>query len=392
MKNVTARKDELLKCVNCGLCQSVCPTYLLERHEALTARGKIVLLKGILDRIIEPSASIADLFDNCLTCYACQSVCPAGVKTERLWTAARQDLAKWSKVGKVKRVGIQWSVGKPILFNFEAMVGGKLWGTPLSSSAPYISQLQSEYLPDVEPVASVGLLLGCSGNVFVPSVIDSTIKLLIAGGYRIVIPKRQVCCGAPAINNGDWDTARKLALMNANAFTELNADYVTSPDATCAGAMTCDYHEIFAELPNRIELVERLSDMVIGLDQLLYNVVERLHFHPIETEVTLHDSCHSTHIGNGDRWRDILSSIDKLQLNEMHNSDHCCGFGGSYMFTHRKLSKEIAQTKIGNAKDTDSKQMLVGSPGCMVRLQSANDGNGFQVRHVTELLMELIEN
>lgn len=393
MQNIIARKDELLKCVNCGLCQSVCPTYLLERHEGLTARGKIVLLKGLIDGTVKPSSSVANLFDNCLTCYACQSVCPAGVRTERLWTAARQDLAKWSKIGLVKRFGIRWTVGKPLLFNAEALVGGKLWGTPISSSAPYIRQLQEEYLPDGKVFCSIGLLLGCSSNLLAPSVIDSTIKLLTACGYRVVIPKQQVCCGAPAINNGDWDTARQLALMNANIFAGFDLDYVTSPDVTCGGAMANDYPEIFEKSPNSNELIHQLSNKVVGLDQLLFAAIEknRLHFRSVDIKVTLHDSCHSTHIGDGNRWRDILSTV--LDLNEMHNSDHCCGFGGSYVFAHRNSSKQIAEVKISNAKDTKTGQLLVTSPGCMLRLQSANNSkNELQVRHVTELLAELVIN
>lgn len=393
MKHTLARNEELDKCVNCGLCQSVCPTYLLERHEGLTARGKIVLLKGLLDGVVEPSSSIADMFDNCLTCYACRTVCPAGVRTERLWTAARQDLAKWSKIGNAKKVGIRWSVGKPSLFNFGAMVGGKLWGTPLSSSAPYLSRLESEYLPHGEVFGSVGLLPGCSGNLFVTTAVDATIKLLVSAGYRVVIPKQQVCCGAPAINNGDWNTARRLALMNANIFTELGVDYVTSPDATCCGAMAHDYSEIFEELPRKFDSVQQLSSMVTGLDQLLYDAVEkkRLSFQYADTAVTLHDSCHSTHLGDGNRWRDILGTV--IKLNKMRNSDHCCGFGGSYAFAHTESSRQIADRKIGNAQDTGAEQMLVGSPGCKVRLKSANTADRkLQIRHVTEMLSELIVN
>jgi len=408
---IAAREEELYKCVNCGLCQSVCPTYLVTGHEGKTARGKILLMRGLLEDLLEPSVSISNIFDDCLTCYACQTVCPAGVKTERLWTSARQDLASSSLTTWIKRIGLRLTIGKPWIFNKLAHLAGLSFGFNRDnhrgavlkgrllfpfSGAPYLRSLKEEYEPVEEVSGSVGLLLGCSSNLFTPWVVDAAIKLLNAAGWRVIIPHDQVCCGAPAINNGDWKTAKRLAKENIQLFNDLEADYITSCDATCAGAFIKDYLEIFANDEEFLKEAKRLSSKTLQLGQLLDIALDanRLRFNPIKTSITIHDSCHSTHLTGGPGWRKLLQTIEGISIIEMNDSDHCCGFGGSYTFFHPNTAAKIAEQKLLNARETDVKQVLVGSPGCMIRLQSPGvnpqNNQDIEIRHVAELLAELV--
>jgi Fe-S oxidoreductase len=258
-----------------------------------------------------------------------------------------------------------------------------------------LSALKDAYPAARSEVGTVGLLLGCSSNLASPWVADAVIKLLTFSGYRVVVPKAQVCCGAPAINNGDWDTARKLARRNLRTFLSLDVDYITSPDGTCTGALAHDYRELFRRDPDALSDAERLGGMVVDLSRLLAAALEngRLIFGAYPAIVALHDSCHITHTGGGNRWRDLLKAVPNLELREMPNSQHCCGFGGSYAFAHRRTSREIAARKIIWALETGASQLLVGSPGCMLWLASVGrqiKPGAIKVRHAAELMADAL--
>ncbi|MFH0766074.1 MAG: (Fe-S)-binding protein [Calditrichota bacterium] len=386
---MASRREELSQCVNCGLCQSVCPTYRTDGYEGLTARGKIVLMKGLLDGSLKPSEAIADLFDDCLSCYACQTVCPAGVRTERLWTAARQDLARWSSAAGKKRRALRWTIGRPRLLNLTTRLTSAIFGfnprrrdrvdvfsrrIPIFRGAPLQRKISGEYRPEGgRSTGTVGLLIGCSSNFITPDIAEATVQVLTAAGIRVVVPTDQVCCGAPAINNGDWNLARRLAVRNLEVFADLAADYVTSPDATCAQALKRDYLELFPENHKRHTAARDLARMTMDLGHLLARLAGegRLKFNRIERKVTLHDSCHATHIGGGSRWREVLKLIPGLELVEMQDPAICCGFGGSYALFHEKSSNLIAARKIEHILETGVSQVLTTSPGCALKLQSA---------------------
>lgn len=411
LDEIRIRSDELDKCVNCGLCQSVCPTYLTSGNEGLTARGKIEILKSILNGSLEPSGSIARLFDDCLTCYACQSVCPAGVKTERLWTPARQELTPLYGYGILKRLGLKWTIGSPALFNLLVKVTGILTGYnrgdedgaklsgksfPIFSGAPYLSKLEREYPATGKEIGSIGLLLGCTCNLSTPWIADAVIKVLTNAGYRVIIPVEQVCCGAPAINNGSWEVAKKLAERNLEVFNSLGVDYITSPDGTCAGTFRHDYRLLFEREGNNQSEIEELSKKTIDLSVLLYNALSAGSLRiegSVKSKVTLHDSCHVTHSGTGNRWRELLSVVEGLDLIEMKRSEHCCGFGGSYAYSHPRESLRIAERKLRDAFQTGASQVLVGSPGCLLRLKSllSDEQTGeLRVRHAVEVIEKAI--
>ncbi len=411
LPEISLRTEELDKCVNCALCQSVCPTYLNEGFEGLTARGKIALMKSMLDGDLKPSASIARLADNCLTCYACKTVCPAGVRTERLWTAMRQDLAPTSLRTYAKRLVLRASIGSPKLFNFTVKTIGNLFGydyqendshpcvstIPIINGAPYLNQLAETYEPDGTLVGTVGLLIGCSCNLSTPWVVDAALKLLTSSGWRVLIPKKQVCCGAPAINNGDWKLARKLARKNIKVFLDTDVDFIVSTDATCSVAFAHDYTELFLSDATMTLTVKRFTNKVWELGKLLANSVEsgRLRFKDANESITLQDSCHALHSTGRNYWRSVLNAIPNLNLIEMRNSEHCCGFGGSYSLTHKNSALKISENKLDATIETGADKLLVCSPGCQIKLEHAARKTGrcdLPIEHVTTFLSNLIVN
>lgn len=405
---LSLRADELAKCVHCGLCHAVCPPYLVDQHEGKTARGKIDLLQGLLAGTLKPSAQISQWLDDCLTCYACQTVCPAGVRTERLWTAARQDLAPYNPHTFRKRVGLRWTIGKPglfrILLKLSAAVMGvnphfhsrfRLFsgGLPVSRLAPLQSRLQDVYEPvSGAALGTVGLVIGCSGDIAVPWAVEGAIQLLIKSGWRVVVPKWQGCCGAPAVNNGDWALARRLVRRLARLFERYDLDYITSPDATCSAAMRHDWLEIFHSQKSVPEPVKRAVVKVRGLWELVEVGVRsgRVSFKDSRTQVALHHSCHSFHLFPTHRWEAILRRVPGIEIVPMDSDHLCCGFGGSYALFYPEHSKAIARMKIDRAREAGAELLLVGSPGCLLRLNGVDEESP-RVEYVGYYLSQLAQ-
>lgn len=230
---------------------------------------------------------------------------------------------------------------------------------------------------------------------FTPWILDSLIKLLVRGGWEVIISKKQGCCGAPAINNGEWSTAKKLAKKNINTFLDLGVDYITSPDATCVTVLANDYKEIFSSDDAMFEKSVMLSKLIVRPDKLIFDSLSSgdLSFSTAPFAVTIHDSCHETHTGSKANWRGILGQVDELKIVEMKNSDHCCGFGGSFSFRFPNEADKITKQKLSYTRNTGVRQVLVGSPGCLIKIQSSvklDSEQDIEVRHVTELLADII--
>jgi Fe-S oxidoreductase len=256
--------------------------------------------------------------------------------------------------------------------------------------------MKEEYHPLGDEVGTVGLLLGCSLNLSTPWIADAVIKLLTTAGWRVVVPREQVCCGAPAINNGAWDIARRLARTNLKIFNNLGVECITSADGTCAGAFKHDYREIFRDEPEMLPDVERLSHATTDLSIIIAEAFEigRIQFSEQPSIIALHDSCHITHFSMGNRWREILGGMKGIEMKKLPDSDHCCGFGGSYAFLHSETSFKIAARKAERAMATGADELLVGSPGCLMRLQSVvneRHSGKLRIRHVVEFLQDRLK-
>jgi glycolate oxidase iron-sulfur subunit len=264
------------------------------------------------------------------------------------------------------------------------------YGLPFFKGAPYLDSLEERHEAIGREVGRVALIIGCSGNFTAPWAVDSAISLLRTAGWTVLIPRQQRCCGAPAINNGQWELARKLAIDNLTMLDGLEVDAITSPDATCAAAIKYDYNNLNLADDLTRNRLERISGKTTELSQLLGRALDegRLKFQPFKVSATVHDSCHSTHLGSMNRWRDLIRAIPGVDLREMSNSKLCCGFGGSYAVMHRESSDRIARRKMYDGASTGAEIMLVGSPGCQIRLQSIDvpEHNLPQVRLAVELL------
>jgi glycolate oxidase iron-sulfur subunit len=398
--------QELDRCINCGLCHGICPVYLMTGDEYTSARGKINLLRAMLSGDLTPNSHIVDMFNECLLCYGCQTVCPAGVKTENLWITSREILAREVGQSLAKKVAFRGFLGRPAMLRlglnliraFQALVYPKRIQYKHLASGLTIPRLSSrtllDDLPDRMPAAQdppigrVGFFVGCMCNYLLPEVANSAIRVLSKLGYEVIIPKDQLCCGAPAFNNGDFDTARKLGRWNIDVFLRSGVDMIVTADGTCGGAFTHEYSKLFGDDdPSYREFKKRCPELLTLVSQRIGEHASDMA--TINEEVTIHDSCHLTHTrGITDAPRRLIDAIPGTQITEKVRSNHCCGFGGSYQVMYPETSETITSARIQEALKTGAATIVASSPGCILKLREEADRErlGLKVEHPLEML------
>jgi len=238
----------------------------------------------------------------------------------------------------------------------------------------------------------VGLLVTCLVDLFRPSVGFAAVKLLESAGCVVEVPS-QTCCGQPAYNSGDRASAKVLALQMVEAFEA--CDYVVAPSGSCAGMASKHYPELFADDPNlagrvnafaakSYELVSFLTD-VMGLERVAAQ---------FPRAVTYHDSCSGLReLGIAAQPRKLLASVEGLRLQEMSESDICCGFGGTFALKYGEISTAIVDRKTENVRAAGAPVLLAGDLGCLMNMAGrlSRQGSDVEVRHIAEILADMTD-
>jgi glycolate oxidase iron-sulfur subunit len=329
------------------------------------------------------------------------------VETDLLFIAARKTLADHNGIPKIKQVVFS-TLEKPGRVNLAVTAGSlaqKVFGrkavnvlaggmaVPPLRTRPLLRDLADVVEPVGRRRARVGLFVGCMANYVSDGPARASIEVLRRLGVEIVIPKRQVCCGAPAFNNGDFDTARRLARRNLDIFREADVDAIISPDATCGGAFRHEYPELLSSDKKYSGMAEELSlrsidwsSFVLALDPTFPEKKQP----PIS--VTVHDSCHLAHTaGTHGNVREVLRRLPGVTIVEMEESTVCCGFGGSFSSIYSGESERWQQRKIGHMAETRAQVAVAASPGCIATLRETIErgaGVNFRLLHPAELIVE----
>ncbi len=402
-------KNNLDACVTCGMCHAVCPTYHLSERELLSPRGRILLLRRLMKGDILPDEISPDAFDFCTLCYACQTACPAGVRTDLLFIAARQSLAEANGIERTKKLVFQ-ILEKPSRVNLvvkAAALTQKLFGKRTVDSIaggmavpdlrmnPYLREIPEELEPEENKTLRIGFFLGCMSNYVDERAAKASLLVLQKLGCEIVTPPGQVCCGAPAFNNGDFETAVRLAKINLKLFEEAEVDYIVSPDATCGGAFRHEIPHLMQDEDDEWYLLaDQIAKKTIDWPSLVNDKLNpsfpKTNSPPIS--VTIHDSCHLTHTqkANG-KVRELLSKLPGVKIIEMEESTICCGFGGSFSSLYSMESREWTQRKLDNVTSTGVQVAIASSPGCIAQLKRGAEDRqlrGIRFKHPAEFIAE----
>jgi glycolate oxidase iron-sulfur subunit len=398
-----AMADAVGSCVHCGFCLPTCPTYVEMGEEMDSPRGRIFLMKEVLEGQVELELALPYI-DNCLGCQACQTACPSGVEYGDLITPFRayaEERRTREPLDRAERAMVLHTLPFPRRFRAAARLGrlGKPFARVLPASMRAMLGLLPDTLPAARPLpalvpaegerrARVALLAGCAQQVLAPDINWATIRVLARNGVEVVIPPDQGCCGALPLHTGAADHARKLARRNLDAFPE-DVDAVITNAAGCGSGMR-EYGLVFAGEPEEARaraLAERTVDVSVFLAQLGLRETPPALDAPLK--VVYHDSCHLAHAqGVRAQPRDLLRAIDGVELVEAAEWELCCGSAGTYNVERPETAAALGERKARNLAATGAGLVAMGNIGCMTQVQTHLRalGHELDVLHTLEVL------
>ena len=234
---------------------------------------------------------------------------------------------------------------------------------------------------------NVGLFATCLVDLFRPTVGFAAAQLIEAAGCTVHVPE-QTCCGQPAYNSGDSNTAREIARQVIKTFERF--DYVVVPSGSCGGMIAVHYPDLFADDPGWSRQSRALAAKTFELTTFLADVmkVENLAAH-YDGIATYHDACAGLReLGVHEQPRELLAGVDGLSVEEMAETEACCGFGGTFCVKYGEISTDIVSRKTANIAKTGADLLLAGDLGCLLNIAGRlkREGSSVQVRHIAEVL------
>ena len=394
------------KCVHCGFCLPTCPTYVLWGEEMDSPRGRIHLLKellqepGSLEAPKPVSPTVATHFDRCLGCMACLTSCPSGVEYERLLEDAR------ARVEATHERSLSDRVVRGLVFNtvpyptrlraalLAERIGRRLplprWARPLITLAPpwRSSERVARRTPALgETRGSVGLLVGCVQRVVFGDVNAATVRVLAAEGFNVIAP-RQGCCGALSVHAGRLEEGRARAKRLIDAFEAQPTEAIIVNAAGC-GSTLKEYGHILRDDPEYAERARDFSQRVRDVSEFLADISPRATPKPLRLRVALQDSCHLTHAqGVGSELRTALARVPELDVVEPAEQELCCGSAGIYNLVQPDAAAELGRRKAARILETSPDAYASANPGCLIQVSSAlrADGEGLPALHPIEII------
>ena len=398
-------KEEVYKCIKCGLCLTPCPVYNLLRFEGASPRGRVQLIKKILEGKTELSENFQSLLFTCLLCETCTANCPSGLKTDRLMKAMRSEIQErlgtdWQKrmLGNLLRdkrrlpFFLFCERTRENLFSFQE---GKS-GLPADSELPRPgSKTLRQQVPEVNPVPeSKGKVLyftGCATNYFYPNVGKSVIKVLNRLGMEVILPGGQMCCGLPLMQAGGRKIALKNIRENLKLFNRKDVDAVVVDCAACGAALKKEYALILEEMGEDATPANELAGKVMDISQILARSDLGKSLKPVPGRVTYHDPCHlGRSQGVKEEPRNLLRRIPGLELVEMAAADACCGGGAALPWEHPDVASGISRNKIQSIRETRATVVASGCPWCRRQIGENLGNEPVRVVHPVEILAEAL--
>ena len=393
----------LRKCVHCGFCTATCPTYVLLGDELDSPRGRIFLIKEMLQKEGAPGPKVVKHIDRCLSCLSCVTTCPSGVNYMHLIDRARKHIEHTFRRPFSHRM-LRWCL-TTVLPNhklFSLIVRIANIARPISLVLPGNLSRLWKLIPKTEtksdgrpPVATPGykpnsektvaLLPGCVQRVLAPNIDAATSRVLARHNCQTKIIGGSGCCGALSYHMGKTNQAMQYAQANIEAWhRELetgNIESIVTNTSGC-GTMIKDYGHIFRHDPDWAEKSALVSKHCLDVSQLLSNFqISATAENPMT--VTYHSACSLQH---GQKLHDQPKTLlEKCGYNvvDVPEGHLCCGSAGTYNILQPKISDQLLQRKLANLAKTKGEIVAAGNIGCITQLRH---GSAKPVVHTVELL------
>lgn len=393
----------ILDCVHCGLCTASCPTYVETSNEADSPRGRIYLMRQVIDGTLSLDADVKRHLDLCLNCRACETACPSGVQYGKLIEPFRvfmneaepgrqvQTLNalqrfllfkvfpyRWrNRVALAPARFMQWT---GLDWLAEKLRLTRLLPRSLRNMKNMLPWLKPHYdhLPEVlEPEgklrARVALFLGCVADSLYPQTNLNTARVLQKNGCEVWIPRNQGCCGALHYHAAEEEPAQAFATANCTAFGANDLERFKHVDAIVTNAAGCgaqlkDYAHLLHGTPHADAAI-RFQAKVRDVSEFLMELGPVKPTHPLKLKATYHDACHLRHAQQIYRQpRQLLEMIPELELIPLPESELCCGAAGSYNLTQPEMAARLGDRKAANIIATGSRAVLTGNVGCLMQI------------------------
>lgn len=415
--------DKLLsQCIHCGLCLSVCPTYVETNLERSSPRGRLKLMKEYYTDENQLGKIFFDEMNYCLGCRACETACPAGVDYGIIHQNTKDILIQKSRLN-IKKIFVkiflnkilasptklklfskflrlyQQSFFRKILYKTDLLknISEKLF--LLDQLSPEISKISSDELIDefTLPINTksydVAFHVGCIMNVAFSDENLETINILKNSSCKITTPKDQFCCGALHAHNGELKKAKELAKKNIDLFEKYTFDFLISNSAGC-GSFMKEYSDLLKDDNEYAIKAEKFSSKIKDITEFLSENNISLNLKVLKENITYHDACHLVH-GQGiyNQPRELLKNFCNSNFTEMDNSTFCCGSAGIYNILRQKDSQVFLDKKMQNIGNTNADIVIMGNPGCIMQLKyGAKKSNlNIEVKHIVSVINQQIE-
>ncbi|GBG13420.1 glycolate oxidase iron-sulfur subunit [Novimethylophilus kurashikiensis] len=370
----TALIAETGRCVACGLCLPHCPTYRKTQSEADSPRGRILMTQAVAQGVLPANERYAEHMDLCLTCRACESVCPNQVNYGKVADEARAMIRGTQPMPRMLRLAT-WLFERPRLMRF----GGGLLRLAHKFGLKHGPQVSQQYrwqdsYPAESAQGEVALFLGCVTNAIDAETLASAIYVLNRLGYTVHVPSSQGCCGGLHRQAGDRTGAEALEANNQAAFSRYGDLPILSVASGC-GARLAEY------LPKRAQDINVFLSQAQGWD--------RAKVQPLPAKVVVQEPCTLRNALDAKGSQQVvLKRIPSLEVVALPGNAQCCGGAGSYVLTQPEMANRLRDDKIIAYQTIESDYLVTANIGCAMHLASGFNraGEAVQIMHPVVLL------
>jgi glycolate oxidase iron-sulfur subunit len=381
-KPTTQLEKDLLKCVRCGSCKIQCPTYRHDALEVTSARGRLVLLRGLLTGEMKPSPLLNERIFSCILCGACAGKCPLGIDIPETIYHGRALLSKTDKERKQLRTVTKFTTRWPDL-SFKMLRMSQQLVLPLlykKGLIPFIPEFpetvhrsRRQVYKTPKKRGRVAVFSGCSVEHFFPHLEEALIHVLNKLGYEVILPKGLACCGAPLRTLGMEEESVARARKNLGILNKLTVEAVLSPCPTCTLTLKNDYPKIVGRG------VENAVDISVFLNDKLEPA------RTADKTAVYHDPCHLKYglgIEREPREMIIKAGLELIGPQEQG----CCGFGGVFCLSQPEMSNTLLTACTTHLRHSEADAVITSCPGCMLQLSRTITDR--PVLHLIELIEE----
>jgi glycolate oxidase iron-sulfur subunit len=383
---MASSESVIRKCVHCGFCTATCPTYVLLGDELDSPRGRIYLMKEMLEHEAAPTAEVVLHIDRCLSCLGCMTTCPSGVHYGHLVDHARayiQDRYRRPWRERLVRALLAWTLPYPDRFRLALALARlarpfrPLFGEGPVGAMLALAPARTAAAPSVEtqgppsPKGRIALLQGCVEPVLKPQLREATARLLRRAGYEVVLAPGEACCGSLAHHMGRREEALAAARRNVDAWMrEIEGQGLAAIVVTASGCGTTlkDYGFMLREDPAYAEKAARVSALAKDISELLSEIELPPMAAPEPLVVAYHPACSLQH---GQQLTDApirLLEAAGFTVRTPADAHLCCGSAGTYNILQPQIAGQLGDRKVDALAQLKPDVIATGNIGCAVQI------------------------